>query len=66
MRRVLPIDDSSTERGIKAFLLGHKASLFSDTPKGATSSAQIYSLVGTAKVSGYEVLLPYNCSPEMS
>lgn len=28
--------------------------LFSDTPKGATASAQIYSLVETAKVNGQE------------
>lgn len=31
-----------------------KAWLFSDTPKGATASAQIYSLVETAKVNGQE------------
>jgi hypothetical protein len=28
--------------------------LFSDTPKGATASAQIYSLVETAKANGQE------------
>ena len=31
-----------------------KAWLFSDTPKGATASAQIYSLVETAKINGQE------------
>jgi hypothetical protein len=35
-------------------LIGRKAWLFSDTPKDATASAQIYSLVETAKVNGQE------------
>ncbi|TWC10546.1 transposase IS66-like protein [Pseudomonas sp. SJZ101] len=39
---------------IKPFVIGRKAWLFSDTPKGATASAQIYSLVKTAKVNGQE------------
>ncbi|SPF10914.1 hypothetical protein PSCFBP3800_00853 [Pseudomonas syringae group genomosp. 3] len=37
-----------------AFAIGRKAWLFSDTPKGATASAQIYSLVETAKLNGQE------------
>ncbi|MGY3173567.1 hypothetical protein ACVWYU_002970 [Pseudomonas sp. TE12234] len=35
-------------------MIGRKAWLFSDTPKGATASAQIYSLVETAKANGQE------------
>jgi len=42
----LPIDNNLAERAIKPFVIGRKAWLFSDTPKGATASAQIYSLVG--------------------
>uniref|UniRef100_UPI0030DC4532 IS66 family transposase n=1 Tax=Pseudomonas sp. RA_5y_Pfl1_P24 TaxID=3088706 RepID=UPI0030DC4532 len=50
----LPIDNNKAERAIKPFVIGRKAWLFSDTPKGATASAQIYSLVETAKVNGQE------------
>ena len=50
----LPIDNNAAERAIKPFVIGRKAWLFSDTPKGATASAQIYSLVETAKVNGQE------------
>lgn len=50
----LPIDNNSAERAIKPFLIGRKAWLFSDRPEGATTCAQIYSLVETAKVNGQE------------
>jgi hypothetical protein len=50
----LPIDYNRAERAIKLFVIGRKAWRFSDTPKGATASAQIYSLVETAKVNGQE------------
>ena len=50
----LPIDNNAAERAIKPFVIGRKAWLFSDTPKGATASAQIYSLVETAKANGQE------------
>lgn len=50
----LSIDNNAAERAIKPFVIGRKAWLFSDTPKGATASAQIYSLVETAKVNGQE------------
>jgi hypothetical protein len=50
----LPIDNNAAERAIKPFVIGRKAWLFSDTPKGATASAQIYSLMETAKVNGQE------------
>jgi hypothetical protein len=51
---LLPIDNNAAERAIKPFANGPKAWLFIDTPKGATASAQIYSLVETAKVNGQE------------
>ncbi|MDG9918824.1 IS66 family transposase [Pseudomonas juntendi] len=50
----LPIDNNLAERSIKPFVIGRKAWLFSDTAKGATASAQIYSLVETAKINGQE------------
>ena len=37
----LPIDNNLAERAIKPFVIGRKAWLFSDTPNGATASAQI-------------------------
>ncbi|KIH82985.1 Mobile element protein [Pseudomonas batumici] len=45
---------NAAERAIKPFVIGRKAWLFSDTPKGADASAQIYSLVETAKANGQE------------
>ncbi|WP_339439699.1 IS66 family transposase, partial [Pseudomonas sp. EA_15y_Pfl1_P104] len=33
----LPIDNNKAERAIKPFVIGRKAWLFSDTPKGATA-----------------------------
>ncbi|KPY04209.1 Transposase IS66 [Pseudomonas amygdali pv. mori] len=50
----LPIDNNAAERAIRPFAIGRKAWLFSDRPKGATASAQIYSLVETAKLNGQE------------
>lgn len=59
----MPVDFSCPhylrfERAIKPFVIGCKVWLFSDTLKGATASAQIYSLVETAKINGQE---PYTC-----
>lgn len=45
----LEIDNNRSERSIKPFVIGRKNWLFSNTPKGAASSATIYSLVETAK-----------------
>jgi transposase len=50
----LPIYNNAAERVIKPFVIDRKAWLLSDTPKGATASAQIYSLDETAKVNGQE------------
>lgn len=45
----LEIDNNRAERSIKPFVIGRKAWLFSNTPKGANASAKIYSVVETAK-----------------
>lgn len=50
----LPIDNNTAERAIRPFVIGRKNWLFSDTPKGAIASAQLYSLVETAKANGQE------------
>ncbi len=50
----LPIDNIAAERAIRPFAIGRKAWLFSDTPKGATASAQFYSLAETAKLNSQE------------
>ena len=42
------------DNAIRPFVIGRKNWLFSDTPKGATASAQIYSLIETAKANGQE------------
>jgi len=48
----LEIDNNRGERSIKPFVIGRKNFLFSNTPKGAQSSAIIYSIVETAKENG--------------
>ena len=50
----LPIDNNRAENAIRPFVIGRKNWLFSDTPKGATASAQLYSLIETAKANGRE------------
>jgi transposase len=52
----LEIDNNRSERSIKPFVIGRKNWLFSNTPKGATSSAIIYSMVETAKENGLNPL----------
>ncbi|WP_245837402.1 IS66 family transposase [Virgibacillus phasianinus] len=53
----LEIDNNRGERSIKPFVIGRKNWLFSNTAKGAKSSAIIYSVVETAKENG---LNPFN------
>jgi transposase len=53
----LEIDNNRSERSIKPFVLGRKAWLFANTPKGATASATIYSLVETVKENGLNPLV---------
>lgn len=45
----LELDNNRAERAIKPFVLGRKNWLFSNTAKGAKSSALIYSVVETSK-----------------
>lgn len=45
----LEIDNNRAERSVKPFVIGRKNWLFSNTPKGARSSAILYSIVETAK-----------------
>lgn len=48
----LEISNNRGERAIKPFVIGRKNFLFSNTPKGATASAVIYSIIETAKANG--------------
>lgn len=52
----LEIDNNRSERSIKPAVIGRKAWLFANTPRGARASAIIYSIVETAKANG---LNPY-------
>lgn len=53
----LEIDNNRSERSIKPFVIGRKNWMFANTPRGAQSSAIIYSIVETAKENG---LNPFN------
>ena len=48
----LGLDNNISERAVKAFVVGRKNWLFSDTTRGADASAAIYSIVVTAKLNG--------------
>ncbi len=48
----LELDNNRSERSIKPFVIGRKNWLFANTPRGARSSATIYSVVETAKENG--------------
>ena len=50
------MDNNRSERAIKPFVIGRKNWLFANTPRGAKSSAIIYSIVETAKENG---LVPF-------
>ena len=50
----LRIDNNLVENSIRPFVIGRKAWLFSDTVRGAQASANLYSLVETAKANGIE------------
>ncbi|HWV13872.1 MAG TPA: IS66 family transposase [Cellvibrio sp.] len=49
-----PIDNNPAENAIRPFVIGRKNWLFSASPKGATASANLYSLIETAKANGLE------------
>jgi transposase len=50
----VPIDNNRCENASRPFVLGRKGWLFSDTVHGAVASANLYSLVETAKANGAE------------
>jgi len=49
------LSNNAAENAIRPFTVGRKNWLFADTPKGATASAVVYSLVETAKANGLNV-----------
>lgn len=50
----VPISNNFAENAIRPFVLGRKNWLFSDSVKGADSSAVVYTLVETAKANGVD------------
>jgi transposase len=50
----LPLDTNGVENAIRPFVLGRKNWLFADTVHGAKASANLYSLIETAKANGLE------------
>ena len=50
----LSIDNNIAENAIRPFVVGRKNGLFSATVKGAKASANLYSLIETAKANGQE------------
>jgi transposase len=50
----VPLDNNRCENAIRPFVVGRKGWLFSDTVKGAAASANLYSLVETAKANNVE------------
>jgi len=50
----LRIDNNLTENTIRPFVIGRKNFLFCDTVAGANASANLYSLIETAKANGIE------------
>ena len=51
------IDSNGIERAIRPFVIGRNNWIFSDTTQGAKASANLYSLIETAKLNGLE---PYH------
>lgn len=63
----LSIDNNRAERAIKPLVIGRKNWLFSDTPKGASASAILYSIIETAKANDlivYDYLV--HCMEELA
>ena len=50
----LRIDNNLTENAVRPFVMGRKAWLFANSVAGANASANLYSLVETAKANGHE------------
>ena len=51
----IPAQNNRAENAIRPFVIGRKNWLFSQTAKGASASADMYSLVETAKANGLDV-----------
>lgn len=49
-----PIDNNRAENSIRPFVIGRKNWMFSTSQKGAASSANLYSIIETAKANGLE------------
>lgn len=49
-----PIDNNAAENAIRPFVIGRKNWIFSTSPKGAVASANLYSMIETAKANGLE------------
>ena len=49
-----PLDNNAAENALRPFVIGRKNWLFSDTVKGAQASANLYSLIETAKANGLD------------
>ena len=54
------ISNNRAENAIRPFTIGRKNWLFADTPKGASASAAIYSLVESAKINNLDVFKYFN------
>ncbi len=52
-----PISNNQCENAIRPFVVGHKGWLFADAVAGAQASANLHSLVETAKANGID---PYS------
>ncbi len=50
----LEVDNNTAENAIRPFVLGRKNWLFAGSPRGAETSALLYSLIETAKANGLE------------
>jgi transposase len=50
----IPLDTNGVENAIRPFVIGRKNWLFADTVRGAEASANLYSVIETAKRSGLE------------
>jgi hypothetical protein len=50
----IPLDNNRCENAIRPFVVGRKGWLFSDTVRGAIASANLFSIVETAKANGVE------------
>ena len=50
----MEIDNNIVENAIRAFCVGRRTWLFTDFVAGAHASANLYSLIGTAKANGLE------------